>query len=33
VGAFTVTGAKITAIDLTDHPGRMAKADLAFLDR
>jgi RNA polymerase sigma factor (sigma-70 family) len=31
--AFTVTGAKITAIDLTDHPGRIAEADLAFLDR
>jgi RNA polymerase sigma factor (sigma-70 family) len=31
--AFTVTGAKITAIDLTDHPGRMAAANLAFLDR
>jgi SnoaL-like domain len=31
--AFTVTGAKITAIDLTDHPGRIAEADLAFLNR
>jgi RNA polymerase sigma factor (sigma-70 family) len=31
--AFTVTGARITAIDLTDHPGRIAQADLAFLDR
>jgi len=31
--AFTVTGAKITAIDLTDHPGRIAEADLAFLGR
>jgi RNA polymerase sigma factor (sigma-70 family) len=31
--AFTVTGAKITAIELTDHPGRIAEADLAFLGR
>jgi RNA polymerase sigma factor (sigma-70 family) len=31
--AFTVTGARITAIDLTDHPGLIAEADLAFLDR
>jgi RNA polymerase sigma factor (sigma-70 family) len=31
--AFTVTGAKIAAIDLTDHPGRIADAELAFLDR
>jgi len=31
--AFTVTGPKIAAIDLTDHPGRIAEADLAFLGR
>jgi hypothetical protein len=31
--AFTLAGAKITAIDLTDHPGRIAEAELAFLDR
>jgi hypothetical protein len=31
--AFTITGAKIAAIDLTDDPGRIAAADLAFLDR
>jgi RNA polymerase sigma-70 factor (ECF subfamily) len=31
--AFTITGAKIVAIDLTDDPGRIAEADLAILDR
>jgi len=31
--AFTVAGAKITAIDVTDHPSRIAEADLAFLGR
>ena len=30
---FTITDAKIVAIDLTDHPGRIAEADLAFLGR
>jgi RNA polymerase sigma factor (sigma-70 family) len=29
--AFTITGAKIVAIDLLDDPGRIAEADLAFL--
>ncbi len=29
--AFTVAGAKITAIDLIDDPGRIAEADLAML--
>jgi hypothetical protein len=29
--AFTITGAKIIAIDLTDDPRRIAKADLAIL--
>ena len=29
--AFTITGAKIVAIDLTDDPGRIAEADLAIL--
>jgi hypothetical protein len=32
-GAEPSSGAKITAIDLTDHPGRIAEANLAFLDR
>ena len=31
--AFTITGAKIVAIDLTDDPRRVAEADLAILDR
>ena len=31
--AFTITGAKIVAIDLTDDPRRIAEADLAILDR
>jgi RNA polymerase sigma-70 factor (ECF subfamily) len=31
VMAFTITGAKIVAIDLIDDPGRMAEADLAIL--
>lgn len=31
--AFTITGAKIVAIDLIDDPGRIAEADLAILDR
>src|SRR6266581_1884771 len=31
--AFTITGAKIAAIDLIDNPGRIAEADLAILDR
>jgi hypothetical protein len=31
--AFTITGAKIVAIDLTDDPHRIAEADLAILDR
>jgi len=30
--AFTITGAKIAAIDLIDNPGRIAEADLAILD-
>jgi RNA polymerase sigma factor (sigma-70 family) len=30
---FTITGAKIVAIDLIDDPGRIAEADLAILDR
>jgi RNA polymerase sigma-70 factor (ECF subfamily) len=29
--AFTITGAKIVAIDLIDDPGRIAEADLAIL--
>ena len=29
--AFTVTGARITAIDVIDDPGRLAAADLAVL--
>ncbi len=31
--AFTITDAKIIAIDLIDNPGRIAEADLAILDR
>jgi RNA polymerase sigma-70 factor (ECF subfamily) len=31
--AFTITGARIVAIDLIDDPGRIAEADLAILDR
>jgi len=31
VMAFTITGAKIAAIDLIDDPGRIAEADLAIL--
>src|SRR6266699_3624952 len=31
--AFTITGAKIVAIDLIDNPGRIAEADLAILYR
>lgn len=31
--AFTITGAKIVAIDLIDDPVRIAEADLAVLDR
>ena len=31
--AFTITGAKIVAVDLIDDPGRIAEADLAILDR
>jgi hypothetical protein len=30
---FTITGAKIVAIDLTDDPCRIAEADLAVLGR
>jgi RNA polymerase sigma factor (sigma-70 family) len=30
---FTITDAKIIAIDLIDDPGRIAEADLAILDR
>ncbi len=30
---FTITGAKIVAIDLIDDPRRIAEADLAILDR
>ena len=33
VMAFTITGAKIIAVDLTDQPGRIAEADLAILGR
>jgi RNA polymerase sigma-70 factor (ECF subfamily) len=29
--AFTITGAKVVAIDLIDDPGRIAEADLAIL--
>src|SRR6516162_6875295 len=31
--AFTITGAKIIAVDLIDDPGRIAEADLAILGR
>jgi RNA polymerase sigma-70 factor (ECF subfamily) len=31
--AFTITGAKIVAIDLVDDPGRIAEVDLAILNR
>jgi RNA polymerase sigma factor (sigma-70 family) len=31
--AFTITGGKIVAIDLIDHPGRIATADLTILGR
>ena len=31
--AFTITGAKIVAVDLIDDPGRIAEADLVILDR
>jgi hypothetical protein len=31
--AFTVTGAKIVAIDLIDDPRRIAEADLAIVAR
>ena len=31
--AFTITGAKIVAIDVTDDPRRIAEADLAILGR
>jgi RNA polymerase sigma-70 factor, ECF subfamily len=31
--AFTITGAKIVAIDLIGDPGRIAEADLAVLGR
>jgi RNA polymerase sigma-70 factor (ECF subfamily) len=31
--AFTITGAKIVAVDLIDDPGRIAEADLAILSR
>jgi RNA polymerase sigma-70 factor (ECF subfamily) len=31
--AFTITDSKIVAIDLIDHPGRIAEADLAILVR
>jgi RNA polymerase sigma-70 factor (ECF subfamily) len=31
--AFTITGGKIVAVDLIDHPGRIAAADLAILGR
>ena len=31
--AFTIADAKIVAIDLVDHPGRIAEADLAIVDR
>jgi hypothetical protein len=30
---FTITGAKIVAIDLIDDPHRIAETDLAILDR
>lgn len=31
--AFTITGARIVAIDLIDDPGRIAEADLVILGR
>jgi RNA polymerase sigma-70 factor (ECF subfamily) len=31
--AFTITDAKIVAIDLVDGPGRIAEVDLAILNR
>jgi len=31
--AFTITDAKIAAIDLIDGPGRIAKVELAILGR
>jgi hypothetical protein len=31
--AFTITGTKIVAIDLTDDPRHIAEADLAILGR
>jgi RNA polymerase sigma-70 factor (ECF subfamily) len=31
--AFTVTDAKIVAIDVIDNPGRIAEVDLVILDR
>jgi RNA polymerase sigma-70 factor (ECF subfamily) len=31
--AFTITGARIVAIDLVDDPGRIAEVDLAILNR
>lgn len=31
--AFTITDAKIVAIDLIDDPGRIAEVDLVILDR
>jgi hypothetical protein len=30
---FTITGAKIAAIDIIDNPERVAEADLTILDR
>jgi hypothetical protein len=29
--AFTITGAKIVAVDVIDDPGRIAEADLTIL--
>ena len=31
--AFTITGAKIVAVDLIDHPGRIAEAELTLIAR
>jgi hypothetical protein len=31
--AFTIAGAKIVAVDLTDDPGRIAEADVTILSR
>ncbi len=31
--AFTITDAKIVAIDVIDNPGRIAEVDLVILDR